>query len=74
MSLPGSRADTMVNFKAALLDHLKSVAVRYQPEVQGEKNKKARSGLYPAAGDVVIFSDHNGLPRFALPRFLVKTK
>ena len=66
MGLPGSRADTMVNFRDALLDHLKSVAVRYQSEVQGEKNRKARSGLYPAAGDIVIFKDHNDLPRFAV--------
>ena len=28
--------------------------------------EKAGSGLYPAAGDIVIFKDHNGLPRFAV--------
>ena len=66
MSLPGSRAYVMVNFRSALLDYLKSIAVRFKPEVQGEKNKKATSGLYPVLGDIVIFSDHNGLPRFAV--------
>ena len=64
--MPGSRADVMVNFRSALLDYLKSIAVRFKPEVQGEKNKKATSGLYPVLGDIVIFSDHNGLPRFAV--------
>ena len=72
----------MTHFKTVLLDHLKSVAVRYQSETQGEKNKKAvGSGLYPAVDDIVIFKDHNGLPRFAViikllgkNKVIVKTK
>ena len=55
-----------MNFRSALLDYLKSSAVRFKPEIQGEKNKRATSGLYPMVGDIVIYSDHTGLPRFAV--------
>ena len=64
--LPGSRADTMMNFRSALLDYLKSSAVRFKPEIQGEENKRGTSGLYRMIGDIVIYSDHAGLPRFGV--------
>ena len=64
--LPGSRADTMMNFRSALLDYLKSSAVRFKPEIQGEENKRGTSGLYPMVGDIVIYNDHAGLPRFGV--------
>ena len=65
-NLPVSRADTMMTFRSALLDYLKSSSVRFKPELQGEKNKRATSGLHPMVGDIVIYSDHTGLPRFAV--------
>ena len=38
--LPGSRADKVMNFRSALLDYLKSSAVRFRPEIRGEGNKR----------------------------------
>ena len=64
--LPGTRSDTMMSFRHVLLDYLKSSSVRFKPEVQGEGNKRGRSGLYPVVGDVIIYNDHAKLPRFGV--------
>ena len=64
--LPGSRADTVMNFRSALLDYLKSSGVRFSPEIRDEENKRGTSGLYPMIGDIVIYRDHAGLPRFGV--------
>ena len=64
--LPGSWADTLMNFRSALLDYLKSSAVRFRPEIRGEENKRGTSGLYPMIGDFLIYRDHAGLPRFGV--------
>ena len=40
VKLPETRANTSELFKQTLLDYLKSLSVRFKPEVQGERNKK----------------------------------
>ena len=64
--LAETRANSSEIFKQALLDYLKSSSVRFKPEVQGERNKKGLTGLYPEVNDVVIYKDHNNLPRFGI--------
>ena len=66
MKLAETRANTSEIFRHALLDFLKSSSVRFKPEVQGEGNKKGLTGLYPEVNDVVIYKDHNNLPRFGI--------